>query len=77
MKKLDEVYGKCVVLDDKRVREVVAPGMGMSLVRFSVECEQLLYLNREQASLAYSKELGPIILPFFGKCSTFSKLDYD
>lgn len=77
MKKLDKAYGKCVVLDGERVQAVVAPGMGMSLVRFSVDGEQLLDLKREQAFLDYRKGLGPIILPFFGQRSTFPELDYD
>jgi len=76
MKKLDEVYGKCVVLDDDGVEAIVAPGMGMSLIRFSVGGEQLLDLNREQAFLDFRKGLGPIILPFFGQRRTFPQLDY-
>ena len=77
MKKLDEAYGKCVVLDDGRVETVVVPEMGMSLVRFSVEGEQLLDLSREQAFLDFRKGLGPVILPFFGQRSAFPELDYD
>ena len=77
MRTIEEVYGKCVALNDDGLEAIVAPGMGMSLIRFSVGGEQLLDLDREQAFLDYRKGLGPIILPFFGQRKIFPQLDYD
>ncbi len=77
MKRIDEVYGECVALKDGEVDVLVAPGLGMSLVRFSVKGEQLLDLHREEEFLEYRKGLGPIILPFFSQRAKFPELNYD
>ena len=77
MKDIEERFGECFSLNDGRVDALVTPRLGMSLVRFSVEGEQLLDLRREQLFLEYRKGLGPIILPFFGQRRKFPELDYE
>jgi galactose mutarotase-like enzyme len=77
MKKIDAIFGECVALKDGGVDALVAPELGMSLVRFSVDGESLLDLQREQVFLEYRKGLGPIILPFFGQRVKFPELNYD
>lgn len=58
MRTIEEVYGKCVALNDDGLEAIVAPGMGMSLIRFSVGGEQLLDLDREQAFPRLQKGIG-------------------
>jgi galactose mutarotase-like enzyme len=77
MKKIDEKFGECVTLKDGGVDALVAPELGMSLVRFSIDGESLLDLRREQAFLEYRKGLGPVILPFFSQRAEFPELNYD
>ena len=72
-----EKFGKSVELEEGGIRAVIAPEMGMSLVAFSVDGEQILDISREEIFLQTRKGLGPLILPHFNHAEKFPEIDHD
>lgn len=68
MKKIDHpAFGACVELAVGRTRALISPGLGLSLVEFSVGGVSVLDSSRLRQFLEIRKGLGPLILPHFGE----------
>jgi len=70
-----EPFGACAALECGPLRALIAPGLGMSLVEFSLRGESLLDLSRRETFLACRKGLGPLILPHFNLSQRVPQVD--
>lgn len=61
------LYGECVELAFGRMRATISPGLGLSLVAFTLDGTSILDLGRQRAFLDIRKGLGPLIGPHFGE----------
>jgi len=59
-------FGECVELETGQMRACISPGLGMSLVAFTVSGVSVLDESRQQQFLDIRKGLGPLIVPHFG-----------
>jgi hypothetical protein len=59
-------FGECIELEAGLIRACISPGLGMSLVAFSVGGASILDESRLRQFLDIRKGLGPLILPHFG-----------
>jgi galactose mutarotase-like enzyme len=70
-----ELFGECVELTTNTMQALIAPHMGMSLVDFTINGEQLLDQSRRDVFLSCRKGLGPLILPHFNQEGEVPKAD--
>jgi hypothetical protein len=61
------LYGECIELAFDRMRATISPGLGLSLVAFTIDGTPILDPSRQQAFLDIRKGLGPLIGPHFGE----------
>jgi hypothetical protein len=61
------LFGECVEIEAGQMRACISPGLGMSLVAFTVGDISILDESRQQQFLDIRKGLGPLILPHFGR----------